>query len=71
MYVNFCANDLKSVIVRVLHVAASYYEVRRLHGRLADLQDLKHIYVLVYRGCSAPKCLAHRIARGFPHAHRV
>ena len=29
-----CANDLKSVTVRVLHVAANYYEARRLHGRL-------------------------------------
>jgi hypothetical protein len=34
VHVNFCANDLKSVIVRVLHVAANYYEARRLHGRL-------------------------------------
>jgi hypothetical protein len=34
LYVNFYANDLKSVTVRVLHVATNYYEARRLHGRL-------------------------------------
>jgi hypothetical protein len=34
LYANFCANDLKSMAVRVLHVAANYYEARRLHGRL-------------------------------------
>ena len=31
---NFCVNNLKSVAVSMLHVAANYYEARRLHGRL-------------------------------------
>ena len=31
---HFYANDLESVTVRGLHVAAKYYEARRLHGRL-------------------------------------
>jgi hypothetical protein len=42
---NFCTNDLKSKIVRLLHVAANYYEARRLMVVFADLQDLKNIYI--------------------------
>ena len=43
LYVRFCANDLKFETVRLLHVAANYYEARRLMVVFADLQDLKNM----------------------------
>ena len=62
---NFCANDLKSITVRVLHVASNYYEARRLHGRLGGFTGSEiHINISLggFTGCSeymyrcAPDC---------------